>query len=143
MARLLLGEGGGGDARHMLTSQSSRKSSFVHQFAARAVDDAHAALHFGQRLLVDHACSLRSQTNMQSEIVRDSVNLVQLCQLNAVLQGDCGGDKRIMRNQLHLKRTRATRYFDSNSSQTDDSQCLAAKLGSFERLLFPFAGTCS
>ena len=53
-------------AGHLPALQGLDQGRIFNQFAARAVDDAHALLHLGQRFGVDHAGGLRRQAHVQA-----------------------------------------------------------------------------
>ena len=113
---------------------------FVQQFAPCAIHQAHAFLHLAQRLRIDHACRLRSQADMQRDVVRLGVELIQRNHGDIQLLRQTRRDVRIVRDHLHTEGKGATRDFDADAPQSDDAQRLAAQLGALQRFLFPLAG---
>ena len=56
---------------------------FVHQFAARAVHDAHAGLHAGEGFTREHPLGLRGGRHVQGDVVAGRVELRQFHQLDS------------------------------------------------------------
>ena len=61
-------------------------------------------------------------------------------QPDAVLAGHCGGNERVMPHQVHAKNARPSCHLHADATQANDSQSLAAKFRTLQRLLLPSAG---
>ena len=54
---------------HVAGLESFDERGIFHQFAARAVNDAHALLHGGEVFRIDEAGGLRGEADVEGEIV--------------------------------------------------------------------------
>ena len=124
---------------HLAAGESFGQRGFVHQFAARAVDDAHAVFHLGERLAGEHALRLRRGRHVQRQVVGGRVELRQVEQFHAEIVRDGGGDVRVVRHDAHLEGARAFHHFAPDAAQADDAERLAAQLVAHEFFLFPLA----
>ena len=111
----------------------------IHQFAARAIDDAHALLHGGQGFGVDDALGLRGEADVQGEIIGGSEELVHGDEADAVFAGHGGGDKGIAADDFEAETAGAARYFKPDAAEAEDAECLAAQL---RRLAATSSPTC-
>ena len=124
----------------MALLQSVSECRFIDQFAARTVHQTHSALHLLQRLGVDHARGLRSEADVQRQIIRRRVDFLQLGDGDTLLLGHRDRDERIVRDNLHPEGSRPPRDFHSDSPQTYNAQRLAPQFRSLQRFLLPLAG---
>ena len=127
-------------ARNLPGLESLHQRRVVNQFPARAVDNAHALLHRGQCFCVDHARCLRRQPHVQRDVIRAGNQLLQRHQPDAVLSRHCGRHKRIAADNIQPKALGALRDLQSNPSQPQNAQRLAAQFRSLQALLLPLAG---
>ena len=77
---------------------------------------------------------------MQSDVIRRRIKFVQADAANSEFLGYGDGNKRIMRDDFHCKRSRPSRYFHSNAAKSGNSQRLAAQFRTLQRLFLPLAG---
>ena len=61
--------------------------SFANQFASRAVHQPRSTLHFADGLSIDHAGGLRSQADVQSNVVCYGIEVVQPRHADPLLLG--------------------------------------------------------
>ena len=111
----------------------------IHEFAARAVDDAHALLHRGERLGVDHAGGLRRETDVERDVVRAGKELVERDQANAVFARNRGRHKRIASDDFESEAACAPRHFKPDAAQAENAERLAAQFRALQALLLPLA----
>ncbi len=129
-----------GRAAHVTLLQGLSQGGFVHQFAAGAVHDAHAFLHFLDGFAIDHAGGLRRQADVQCEVIGSLVDVLQPPRANALFLDHAGGYERIVPDDLHAECFRATGDFHPNLAQSNHTQSFSPKLGPLQGFLFPFAG---
>src|SRR6185437_15173417 len=98
---------------------------FLYQFAARAVDDAHALLHRCDGLGVDDAVGLRSEAHMQREVIGSGEQLLERDQADAVLSRDSRRDERIAAYDFKPESAGALGYLNADAAQPDDAERLA------------------
>ena len=108
--------------------------------AASAVHQAHAGLHFGDGLGVDHAGGLMGQRQVQRNVVGLGVKRVDRDQLDAQFLGARGRQIGIAADELHAEGAGSQRGLRADPAQADDAERLAGQLGALQTLLVPLAG---
>ena len=126
--------------RHLTLFQGLHQIDFVQQLSACAIHQTNAFFHFLDCGSVDHARGLRRQAHMQSDVIRRSIDLVEAGAANPEFLGDGHRDERIVGYQLHSKGPGASCHFHTDAAKADNSKCLAAKLRTLQRFLFPLSG---
>src|SRR5215467_825086 len=119
-----------GCASNMTALQRFGQSFFDNQLAARAVDDAHALLHRCNGLLVNNARCLRSETNVQCQIIGFAKKLFCRHEPDCVLACNRSRDKGIMTDQLHTETACAPGYFQPDAAEAENTEFLSAQFRS-------------
>ena len=127
---------GSGDVARL---QSLRQRLFDDQLAAGAVDNADALLHDGQRGRIDQALGLRSQADVQGEVVGPAEDLIDGNERHVVLAGDDRRDEGIVADQLHAEGAGAACDLKADAAEADDAEGFAAQLAALQGLLLPLA----
>ena len=130
-------EGGAGD---MAGIERRPQRRLVDQPAARAIDDAHAAAHFLERLLVDDVPGLLGERRVQGDEIGAPEQLVELDLLDAEIGRPLGRQERIEGDHLHLQPVRAVGDDRADIAAADDAERLAGDLDAHEAVLLPLAG---
>ena len=126
-------------AGHVPAFERREQRRFVHQFAARAIDDANAFLRQREGLGVDQVRGFRRQRAMQADEIAGLQHFFERQQANILLGGKDGGDIGIVRDDRHLVRLRQARDFRADRAEADQAQRLVAQFAAGEFLLLPLA----
>ena len=110
------------------------------QPAARAVDDAHAVLHPGDRRRIDDVAGLVGQRRVQRDEVGARQQLVELDLLDAELGGALLRQERVVGDDVHLEADAARGDDRADIAAADDAERLAGDLDAHEAVLLPLAG---
>ncbi len=127
-------------ARQLSALERGDECCVVDQFAARAVDDAHALLHGRERLGIDHALRLRRETDVQRDVVCLGKEFFQRQKRNAVLARHRRRDERIAADNFEAEASCALGHFKADAAEAEDAERLAAQLCALQAFLFPLAG---
>ena len=110
---------------------------FIHQLAARRVDEHRGAFHEGQAFGVDQMVRLLGVRDVQRDDVGLLQQLLQRQQLDLELGRALGREVRIVSHDLHPERPGQLADVTADAPQSHDSDRLAAELGAFEPLAIP------
>ena len=120
--------------------KSGCDGSFVHQFAAGAVEQARTGLHLRQGRGVDQPRRLMCERQVQREVVGAGKDLVGRDEFDAELLGARRGEIGIAADDLHAEDLGATRNLGANAADSEDAEGFAGQLGTLQALLLPLAG---
>ena len=126
-------------SRHLAGNNRVIKRILDNQAAARAIDDAHALLAFGQRRRIDDVARLLGERRMQRDEIRALENIVKLHLLNADGNGPLRRQERIKGNHLHLEANGPVGHDGADIAAADDAERLVEKLNPHEAVLLPLA----
>ena len=87
------------------------------ELAARAVHDADARLHDGERVLVDEAFGLRREADVQREEVGVGEDFVDGDEGDAVLARDDGSDEGVVAEEVHAEGLGAAGDFEADAAE--------------------------
>ena len=126
---------------HLAALKSLKHSVGVYKTVAAVVENAHAVLHLGDHLGVDHVLCLGSERNVDSEVIAGGHDL--FCALE---EGDVGveservgnGDEGIEADNLHAESVSRVRNENADRAETDNAEGLAHDLGAYELALALF-----
>ncbi len=127
-------------ARHLPRFERLAQCRLVHQPAARAIDDAHALLHFRERRGVDDVARLVGERRVQRDEIGTLEQFVEPHLFDAQIRRPALGQKRIIGDHLHLQPKRALGDDRADIAAADDAQRLGENLHTHEPVLFPLAG---
>jgi len=105
--RRLLGEHVEGGAGDLAGIERDAQGVLIDQAAARAIDDAHALLHCGDRLAVDDAFRLFRERRVQGDNIGAPEQLGELDLVHAQLRRALGREEGIIGDHLHFQSDRA------------------------------------
>ncbi len=123
--------------RNLPRLQRSDECRRLNQLTARGVANPHALLALGEPLGVEQVPGLRRDGQVQREVVGLGAHVVERPELRAQLTGQFSRDERVVRDNLHAKRSRAHRHFLADAPEPDNAERLAAQLDAGELLLLP------
>ena len=138
--RRLFGENVHGCAGQVAALERAGEGGFLHQFAARRIDQPRAALHLRECGRVDHVLSRRAQCGVERDKIALGEQALERRQFNFRFARGGFADVRIESQHAHLKRARAPRHFAADAAETDQPERFAAQLGACGGRLFPAAG---
>ena len=130
-------EGGAGD---MARFERVIERVLDDEAAARAIDDAHALLHLGDRRRIDDAARLVGQRRVQRDEIGAAEDVVELDLLDADLDRPLRRQERIEGDDLHLEAERPVGDDRADIAAADDAQRLVEELDAHEAVLLPLAG---
>ena len=141
LGRGLLGEDVEGGACDLAGVERGAERLEVDQLAARAVDDADAVLHAGERRRVDPVDGLGRLRQVDRDEVGALVELVgRLDALDAEVAEALGGDELVEADDLHVERLRAARDQLADPAEADHAERLAVELVAAVARARPLAG---
>ena len=108
--------------------------------AARAVDDAHAALHLRDRRGVDDVAGRVGQRRVQRDEIGAAQQLVERDALDAEFDGAFRRQERVVGDDAHLQPLRAVGDDRADIAAADDAERLAGQLDPHEARFLPLAG---
>ena len=111
----------------------------IHAAAASAVDDAHAVLHFGDSVSVEHFFGFLGQRRMNRDVIGFGEQRIQIDKLNANLMRTLFGDIGIVANGGHFHSLHTFGNAAANAANADDAQRFALHLNAVEGFAVPFA----
>ena len=112
---------------------------FVHQLAARAIDDAHALLCLGDVFRVHDVARLRRQRRVQRDEIGALEKLVELHLLDADVTRALNRQEGIERDDAHAQAHGAISDDGADIAAADDAQRLGGDFHAHEAVLFPLA----
>src|SRR6185295_3506257 len=107
---------------------------FVHQLAARRVDQYGGRLHQLEAVRVDEMMRLVGQRDVQGDDVGRADQLIDREQADVHFAGAFGRQIRVVTDDLHAERTRQLCDVAADPPQAHDAHRLAAQLCPFEAL---------
>ena len=129
-----------GRTGHLAALEGGDEVGVFNELAARAVDDAHALLHFRQGLCVDDAGGLRGEADVEGEVVGAGDEFVERDELDAVFAGDGGGDEGIAAEDFKAEAAGALGDFKADAAEAEDAEGFAAQFRALQVFLLPLAG---
>ena len=131
-------------AGHLPAFQRRQQVRFVHQFAARAVHDAHARLGKRQRFGVDQVAGLRRRRAVQADEIAGLQHFFERDQLDVLFLRQPARKRRDRKAMnRHLESLRQARHFRADLAQANQAQRLPAQFDAVELLLLPLAAASS
>ena len=135
----LVGEHIEGAASDMAGHEGIAHGRFINQFAARAIDDAHALLRPGDVFRIHDPARLGRQRRMQSDEIGAPQEIVQLHLLDAHVAGALGREEGIEGDDAHPEAQRPVGDDGADIAAADDAQHLGGDLHAHEAVLLPLA----
>ena len=129
-----------GGAGNLARAQSFGERGFVHKFAARAIDEAHAALHLRDGSGVDHFFGAGAERGVQRNVIAAGEKIGERNKLDFEFLGDLLADVGIVGQHGHFERLRSARDFGAHAAEADEAERFAAHFGSHRARFFPAAG---
>ena len=124
-------------ARTCPDADGLRQRFLVDQPTAGGVDDDHARLGLGQRLLADQPGGLLGLRKVHRNEVGTAEQLVKGQQLDAELRGTRGRYVRVIRDDVRAERGQSLRHQLADAAEPHHADGLAVNLGTGELRAFP------
>ena len=126
-------------ARDMAAIHRRLQRRFVNQPAARAVNDPHALLGFGEIFGREDIAGLVRQRRVQRDEIGLGQQRIQLGLFDAHFDRAFGRQERIEGDDLHLEPQRPARHDRADIARADQAQNFAGHFDAHEIVLGPFA----
>ena len=111
----------------------------IHAAAASAVDDAHAVLHFGDSVSVEHFFGFLGQRSMNRDVIGFCEQRIQIDKLNANLMRTFFGDIGIVTDSGHFHSLHTFGNTAADAANADNAQRFTLHLNAVEGFAVPFA----
>ena len=111
----------------------------VKAFAAGAVDEMNAILHFRDGVGIDHVAGFFGERRVDGDVVRFREQGVEIDELDADLVCAFFSDVWVVTDDVHFKRLHALGHTATDTTNTDDAQRASLQLNAREALAVPLA----